>query len=71
MTKEKQQVFDLYAKGLQIYRQGSFSQAAKVFRAALDIDPNDGPSLSMAELCEEWTERPPDRWDGVRVLTSK
>jgi hypothetical protein len=74
MTKEKQQVFDLFRKGRQLYLSQKFREAAQVFQAALEVDPADGPSSTYLKRCND-----PDflkvasmpGWDGAFEMTSK
>lgn len=41
-----------YAKGASLYRNGDFVQAASVFREALNLDPDNVPTLFNWGLCE-------------------
>jgi adenylate cyclase len=59
-----------YAGALDLYRQGSFTEAATAFDLA-----GDGPAAAMASRCREFICTPPartgDRWDGIYNLSSK
>jgi adenylate cyclase len=65
------QVIARYAEGLACYRAGRWDDAARAFRAALDVDPDDAPSRIFAERCSRYAEAPPPHWDGVYVMTTK
>ena len=60
------EVLEQYSKGLVAFRDRDFELALQYFRAALDLDPNDGPSLMYVERCEEYMINPPPAdWDFV------
>jgi adenylate cyclase len=61
-----------YARGLLAYRDQRWDEALGHFSAALSINPQDGPSLTMTGRCRELKVRPPGKdWDGVFSATSK
>jgi class 3 adenylate cyclase len=61
-----------YSEGLAAYRTRDWERAAAAFRAALETDPDDGPSLIMAARVESYRENPPaDDWDGSWHLDHK
>ena len=61
-----------YAEGLRLYRQRSWNAAAVEFRAALEIDPADGPSKTLLERCVHAAQDPPlEPWDGVYAMAAK
>ena len=69
LTEEVSSSLDSYARGLEMYRNGRFSEAAEVFSAAGDL-----PSAIMANRCREMSREPGDGspdWTGVFNLTSK
>lgn len=58
-----------YREGLTAYRSRDFAAAKTAFMAALSVDPNDGPSLTMATRCNEFlVTPPPEDWDGATDL---
>jgi len=66
------QVLPLYEKGLEHYRSRRFAEAKALFQSALEIDPEDGPSLTYLSRCEHCIENPPpEDWDCVFELTEK
>ena len=63
---------DQYARGLELYRERKWNEAAETFRTVLEIDPMDGPSRTLLERCTHLAqEPPPESWDGVYVMSSK
>jgi Tfp pilus assembly protein PilF len=68
MTK----VLELYNKGLDCYKKKEFGPAKELFRQALEVRPDDGPSKLYLERCELLIQNPPPAdWDGVFTMTSK
>lgn len=59
LTPQQYEVVDLYARAMQCYDQFDFAEARKLFEQALQIDPQDGPSLLYADRCEEFALNPP------------
>jgi len=63
---------ELYAQGLQQYRQLNWDGAIEAFEAALRMSPGDGPSMAMAERCREYKASPPPAdWDGSYTMKTK
>ncbi|OQX24567.1 MAG: adenylate/guanylate cyclase domain-containing protein [Desulfobacteraceae bacterium IS3] len=61
-----------YAAGLYSYRNKEWESAIRCFHAALELTPDDGPSRTMLERCNELKENPPHKdWNGVFVMESK
>lgn len=49
-----------------------YSEAARVFRQVLDLDPEDGPAETLHKRCLEYEENPPPAdWDGNHILTGQ
>ncbi len=68
----QRQVLQRYEDGIRLYRARRFEEAAEHFRAALEVDPQDGPSAAYLERCMEMCENPPPAdWDGVYVMRHK
>jgi adenylate cyclase len=53
------EILNRYEKGLAAYRGRDFEMALVYFEAALDADPDDGPSALYAERCRGFIESPP------------
>jgi len=68
----KADVVAQYLKGLDLYKQRSYTDAIAEFEKALAIDPKDGPSITYVNRCNTFLENPPeDDWDGVYTHTEK
>lgn len=69
---EKQQAVGIYLKGLAEYRAKNWDQAIALFKQALGVDPEDGPSQAYIGRCEDFKVLPPpENWDGVFVMKTK
>ncbi|HUP89653.1 MAG TPA: adenylate/guanylate cyclase domain-containing protein, partial [Longimicrobiales bacterium] len=63
---EKKDCLEQYEKGLAAFRNRDFELALQYFKAALELDENDGPSALYVERCEEYmVDPPPADWDFV------
>ena len=61
-----------YAAALEAYRARRFEDARRGFVAALDIVPDDGPSLTLLKRIDTLVAAPPDdNWDGSWRLEQK
>lgn len=67
----KEQVLKHFAEGRKNYIAGNFSEAAKAFKAALEVDENDGPSKVFLERAEALLEKPSTEWTGVFEFKTK
>lgn len=57
---------EYFVQGLELYRSGRWIQAYDMFRKALHLAPDDGPSMEFMRRCKIFIERPKsDEWDGV------
>lgn len=57
-----------FARGLSAFDAGDFDAALEAFLPAAETDP---PAAAYAKKCRALIERPPQRWDGVWVMTEK
>ncbi len=65
-------VIEVYNKGLEMFSEHQWKKAMKFFNDAIDIFPDDGPSKTYVERCEEFMKKPPSKnWDGVYSMKSK
>ena len=65
-------VLGLFKSGLAKYRARRWEDASRLFREALELNPNDKPSLIHIERSQYLKENPPpDDWEGAWVLESK
>ncbi|MCP4107266.1 MAG: CHASE2 domain-containing protein [Desulfobacteraceae bacterium] len=63
---------DQYVIGLYAYKAQDWDKAIKFFKKALDIAPDDGPSKTMLQRCDEFKLNPPGKgWDGSFSMKSK
>lgn len=66
------EMLEKYNQGRDYFTKRDWKQARSLFRSALKIVPDDGPSRIYAEQCEHYLKTPPPRgWDGVFVLKTK
>jgi adenylate cyclase len=69
---DKAEVIRYYNRGLSAFRDRDFELALQYFRAALEVDPTDGPSALYVERCEEYMVSPPPAdWDFVERRQAK
>jgi adenylate cyclase len=72
MPRERIEAMDLYARGLDLFLEGRFAGARKLFEQAIERYPGDGPSRNYLELCAAYEKAPPPpEQRGVYVQTSK
>jgi len=57
-----------FAEGLEAFYAGRFGEAVERFLPMADVDP---PSAAYARRCREWSDRPPEAWEGVWTATGK
>jgi adenylate cyclase len=64
--------WDLHDKALSLYYARDFAAAEAAFRELLRILPGDKPAAIFLERALAFAKAPPpDKWDGVEVLTEK
>lgn len=72
ISEKKKKVLELFAKGREHYKLQQFETALQFFKQAIQVDPEDGPSITYIERCEHYLkEPPPPNWDGVWVMKTK
>jgi adenylate cyclase len=71
LSAEWQKALPLYNKGLELFVQGAYAEAAAAFEEVIKIFPNDGPSFFYRNTARDYSVLPPDNWDGVINLTAK
>jgi adenylate cyclase len=63
---------DLYAHGMEAYYARAWEESEQLFMQALELRPDDYPSLLHLERVRAYTQTPPPAaWDGVFVMKSK
>ncbi len=72
LPAHREEAIRRYEEGLRAYKARDWEGAARSFRAALEADPDDGPSAVYLERATEYaaTPPPPD-WDFVVRRTQK
>ncbi len=66
------QMLNHYIRGLTLYRNQKWGDAANTFEQILKRFPNDGPSRTLLERCRLYSQTPPPKeWDGVFTMTVK
>lgn len=72
LPPHREEALGHYESGLAAYKNRDWSLASTCFRAALEADPNDGPSAVYLERATEYVADPPPLdWDFVVRRTSK
>src|SRR5215469_13975290 len=72
LTAAQTTLRDRYSEGLSAYRAQRWEDARNSLRAALEIAPNDGPSLALLKRIEDFQTSPPaSNWDGVWQMDHK
>jgi adenylate cyclase len=63
---EMQELLEHYNHGLDAFRRRDFELALQYFKAALDVNDDDGPAALYIERCEDYISNPPPAdWDFV------
>jgi adenylate cyclase len=72
VSDKKKKAVEIYLKGLAEYRAKNWDAAIALFKQALEVDPDDGPSQTYIDRCEDFKVLPPpENWDGVFVMKTK
>jgi len=62
----------LYNQGLEMFSEHQWEKGRKFFKDAIDIIPDDGPSILYLNRCSGFIKKPPSKgWDGVYSIESK
>ena len=66
------QFLPIFNEGYNLYKRREWNKSAECFQKVLEIDEEDGPSLTHLERCITFQVHPPsDDWDGVFTMGSK
>ena len=71
LTSEQRALFDLYGEGFAHYQKADWAKAQTSLKAALEIAPQDGPSLELLSRIAQFREEPPANWSGIWHMASK
>jgi len=65
-------MLEKYNQGREFFLNRDWKQAKLLFKQALKVVDDDGPSRVYVERCDTYAKNPPSRgWDGVYVLKGK
>ncbi|NNF12232.1 MAG: CHASE2 domain-containing protein [Gemmatimonadetes bacterium] len=68
----KERMLPIYEEGMALYKEHDWAEAKRRFEAAVEVCPEDGPSLLYVERCaENLAAPPPPDWDFVVRRTEK
>jgi adenylate cyclase len=71
-NSNRDRLFEAFAEGIEAYRARRWREAGMCFAAALDIDPEDGPSQAYLDRSRHFRDNPPEEdWDSSFTLTGK
>ena len=66
LPAHRREAIEQYEKGLDAFRRRDFELALQYFRAAVESDPDDGPSALYVDRCDNYLVNPPPAdWDFV------
>ena len=65
---QRQPALDIFDQGLHLFYAGRFVEAEQVFASIADRDV---PAQRYADKCRLYQSSPPEKWEGVWVMTSK
>ena len=72
VDKKMLETVDKYTHGLHAYREQNWDKATALFNQALEATPDDGPSKTMIDRCNEYKINPPEKdWDGSFSMATK
>ncbi len=60
-----------FNEAVKSYRAGEWDNAVRKFNEALAANPSDELSKTYIERCEYLKADPPEKWDGIWIMTSK
>ena len=65
-NETSKQILPIFNEGYELYKKQEWNKSADCFQKALEIDAEDGPSLTLFERCITFQVHPPaEDWDGV------
>ena len=72
MSPQIRAILPLFNQGLQFYSNREWKEALACFEKILQINENDGPSLTYRLRCIDYQfQAPPEDWNGIFDMTSK
>lgn len=68
----QKELIEVYNHGIELFQKREWEKSRVVFKSALKINDEDGPSLKYIDRCSEFIKKPPSKnWNGVYKLTEK
>ena len=75
MRKDKrgnQELFDeTYNEAMDLYIKGDWEEAQKQLSKCKELNPKDGPTMTLSHYIQSLNNTAPSTWKGYRELTSK
>jgi hypothetical protein len=72
LSERENRAWQYHHKGLKLYYQRAFAEAAKYFQQASKLTPGDVVSAMYFDRCKSYLKSPPPaNWNGVHVMTEK
>lgn len=71
LSPDQRALFDLYGEGFAQYQKADWAKAQTALKAALEIAPQDGPSLELLSRIAQFRKVPPANWSGIWHMASK
>lgn len=64
-VNKKELYFHMFPEALALFQAGRWKRAAHGFEQCLQLHDGDGPSRFFLNLCQIYSNNPPDHWQGV------
>jgi len=66
--KYREEIHRIFAEGLDLFYRGTFKSAIEAFSQIAEKDP---PAAAYIRKCRQLGADPPEKWDGVWIVTEK
>lgn len=64
----RKDLFETFSRGLDLFYQGDFPKSLEIFSTIQDVDP---AATAYAQKSKILLETPPEKWQGIWIMTSK
>jgi adenylate cyclase len=72
INSNEKKAIDVWEKAMDLYEEGDFREAGKLFFSLIKFNPNDKVAELYVDRCKDYLKNPPPaNWDAVRNLTEK
>ena len=72
LAENEEKAWAYHNRGMALYHNRNFTEAAKYFTAVINLLPGDYNALDLLERCKKYTASPPPPdWNGIEVMQSK